>query len=810
MKFIFQFVFVLNILNFFFALSSGKTADESATGSLLKFPYVSDGSLFNISWEVAPSQFGFHDYGGSIEGYLVLPANTSYHLECISEPLNINPYVHWILDWDVLSSDNKNWIMVIDRGSCYFVNKVYNAQLLGASAVIVLDTHQENLFTMWEPDGYTSNITIPSVLLGYNNAMTLMKHLGVINWDGNMVIKNKSTIYPSPENMTWTIAKIEWGLPHFDDRVEWELWTDGADPDSIDFKKNFRSTSLNLSAQNDTVFTPHMYIVNGTEWGCTQTTRLPCGNQCSNSGRYCSVDPDNNIKTGVSGMDVVQENLRELCVWEYAQDNGLGEAPWWDYSILWNTYCFNGVANASTFTANCSFTQMAKVDSALPHYVRQCINASGGYDQYDGINTLLEAESALRADSSIYALPMVVVNQFLIHGDISCSVVTTQQCQVLDAICAGFINGTQPSVCYATPSPTPVTCADDLKDCAGVCYGTYLNDSCGQCLPVSSSLWNDCVGCDGQPYSNKTTDCKGVCGGIYMINTCGYCIPSVWANFSTYGTDCNGTCDGSKMIDRCGQCLLQSDSSFDSCVGCDGVVNSTKTTNVCGYCIPEKWSNFTTYGQDCSGVCDGSKIIDRCGHCLLASDPDFDSCIGCDFQTDRTLNPCNYCIFNNATDFNTYGMDCRGECDTSGAYQIDNCGVCRKINDASWNKCDGCDGVKDSNTTWRCGVCVQINTYEYDHACDNSTIAADSSSKSLSVITTLIIVISVIAFIVIIVAGYIIHRLWKRQQQVDDNFKTILQSYQVMEDANTKSKTSSKPKKEYKNVPDEEEHDQTL
>ena len=71
-----------------------------------------------------------------------------------------------------------------------------------------------------------------------------------------------------------------------------------------------------MNRENDTVFTPHYYILNGRDWNCN-SSGLRCGTQCTNSGRYCSFDPEYDLYHGISGMDVVQENLRQLCIWKY-------------------------------------------------------------------------------------------------------------------------------------------------------------------------------------------------------------------------------------------------------------------------------------------------------------------------------------------------------------------------------------------------------------------------------------------------------------------------------------------------------------
>jgi len=50
-----------------------------------------------------------------------------------------------------------------------------------------------------------------------------------------------------------------------------------------------------------------------------------CYNLCTNAGRYCATDPDNNLDKGISGGDVVAESLRRICVWNvYGAENGIG------------------------------------------------------------------------------------------------------------------------------------------------------------------------------------------------------------------------------------------------------------------------------------------------------------------------------------------------------------------------------------------------------------------------------------------------------------------------------------------------------
>ena len=51
----------------------------------------------------------------------------------------------------------------------------------------------------------------------------------------------------------------------------------------------------------------------GAEHGCNGP--INCSTQCISGGLYCSIDPDGDLFSGVSGANVVEENLRQLCVY---------------------------------------------------------------------------------------------------------------------------------------------------------------------------------------------------------------------------------------------------------------------------------------------------------------------------------------------------------------------------------------------------------------------------------------------------------------------------------------------------------------
>lgn len=211
---------------------------------------------------------------------------------------------------------------------CFFALKVWNAQKAGASAVLVADNIDEALITMDSPeeDGsaskYIENITIPSALIVRSFGQQLKKAYN----GGDMV----------NVNLDWREA-----VPHPDDRVEYELWTNSNDECGVkcdmlmEFVKDFKGAAQILEKGGYTQFTPH-YIT----WYCPHafTVSKQCKSQCINHGRYCAPDPEQDFSTGYEGKDVVLENLRQLCVFRVANES---KKPWvwWDYVTDFQIRC---------------------------------------------------------------------------------------------------------------------------------------------------------------------------------------------------------------------------------------------------------------------------------------------------------------------------------------------------------------------------------------------------------------------------------------------------------------------------------------
>jgi hypothetical protein len=219
-------------------------------------------------------------------------------------------------------------VFLIANVECYFALKAWNAQQAGAAAVLVADNIDETLITMDSPevsndaDGYVEKIGIPSAFIEKSFGESLKEAL-----------KNKEDV----------VIKLDWreSVPHPDQRVEYELWTNSNDEcgarcdEQMDFVKNFKGHAQILERGGYTLFTPH-YIT----WYCPQAFILSsqCKSQCINHGRYCAPDPEQDFGVGYQGKDVVFENLRQLCVHRVANESGRSWV-WWDYVTDFHFRC---------------------------------------------------------------------------------------------------------------------------------------------------------------------------------------------------------------------------------------------------------------------------------------------------------------------------------------------------------------------------------------------------------------------------------------------------------------------------------------
>jgi PA domain len=322
------------------------------------------------------------------------------------------------------------YILMVERGGCTFVQKVRNAQRSGAAGVLIADNKclcsagdkckpdtEDEECEMKEPimadDGSGSDISIPSFLLFKEDADPIREVL-----KANQMVR----------------VEMTWAIPKEDNRVEYDLFTTPTDEISRPFLNQFKVAALALGKHAK--FTPHMYIYDGIKAGCQGFDgENQCYNLCTNNGRYCATDPDDDLDVGISGADVVRESLRRACIWQlYGQEDGVGEA-WWNYVEEFSYRCKEEDYFTSDECINDVYIH-AGVDKTK---VDACITDSGGLEANEA-NTLMEAQLGEREAAGVVIIPSMYVDTAAIRGALEFAV-------VFKAVCAGYTSSTVPEVC---------------------------------------------------------------------------------------------------------------------------------------------------------------------------------------------------------------------------------------------------------------------------------------------------------------------------------------------------------------------------
>jgi len=332
------------------------------------------------------------------------------------------------------------FILMMDRGGCSFVQKVRNAQHAGAAGVIIADNiclctdlecnhannNTDNTDTYYsgeicertEPimadDGSGGDIDISAFLIPKHDADAIKS---VMMEDGQSVQVSMSWILPSP-----------------DARVEYELWTVPSEHVSKDFQLTWKDVARVFG--DHVYFRPREYIYPGERMNCDfEVNREVCNSLCTNNRRYCAMDPEYDIDIGISGADVVRESLRRICIWKhYGESDGIG-LTYWDYISAFASRCDSQDFFASKICVSDAM-KIAKVDVDV---IDRCMRDSGGTEGNND-NVFLSLEIEAQERRGVVILPTMFVNAVALRGALTDNT-------VISAVCAGFLEGTQPAVC---------------------------------------------------------------------------------------------------------------------------------------------------------------------------------------------------------------------------------------------------------------------------------------------------------------------------------------------------------------------------
>jgi hypothetical protein len=352
--------------------------------------------------------FGAPFYGDRVLGRLVWGESKGHH-HCSADDYEVPAL-------DVMSSSVSKAhdqarlinIVMVRRGECTFVTKAKVASEKGAHAVIIVDKEDSTLTSrdvqnlIVADDGFGQAVSIPSVLIS--------------QYDGEPLIaaaKNEDVI-----------VELAWDIPT-DNVVALDLWMNSAASDTQHFLQKFTRSRKTL---NEVVkFTPHYDVfsadpaMNGYSGLCYDS-----------SARYCAADPDG--AGPVSGKDVLEENVRQLCIHEmtriprsrFQPEDSHGQVvfyaeKWWNYVEKLPIRCpIDSADQASRFGTVCSEKLMEEVGIDVQG-VRHCVQ------------TTTQAKLSHELVNKAWSPRALRVNGWRYKGMVDADLVTR-------AVCSGFVS----------------------------------------------------------------------------------------------------------------------------------------------------------------------------------------------------------------------------------------------------------------------------------------------------------------------------------------------------------------------------------
>ena len=401
--------------------------------------------------------FGFPKYGSSVTGRL-------YYANDGCKSTDVSPLLK-----DLMGGA---FLVLVDRGGCPFSQKVRLADKAGAEAVIVADNRDEDsggLLVM--KDEAATDIVIPSVFVSRKDGAGLAKLfqsgkkvLVQIDWKHR---GGNNAKVAAAQGLTAEQLAVTKGAA-----VQWELWGTTFDRKYSEFSSGKKAgaslqtlATISRALGGAALFSPKFFAVRGSEWyqggrlwKCDQkpfnAAKPACGSWCTNQGRYCVPDPDGDVHRGLDGADILQENLRQMCLFRALRrtfGGGPRRAPaagvqkWWQYVSAFSQQCDG---QDPDYSAACSRRAMGSVAAGgkgkgkakqLLALVASCVAKSGGAAMSGGENALIEADIRAMRVEGVMGPPKLVVDGVLYQGRLDCPApLRLKTCGVLGSICAAI------------------------------------------------------------------------------------------------------------------------------------------------------------------------------------------------------------------------------------------------------------------------------------------------------------------------------------------------------------------------------------
>ena len=192
-------------------------------------------------------------------------------------------------------------------------------------------------------DGSGAGIRIPSVLISEKDGERIFDFF----------------LSASSQDLISTIAVMEFDIRRPDNRVEYDIWYTSNGDTALDFFQDFRK--IDASFGKSVLMTPRFVF-----WECIECDNAFMKENCLGGGRYCAEVKGN----GISGKDVVLEDLREMCIYQQAYYGQGKREMFWEYIDRIHSEC------GSTLNEECSMNTHKRVKGLNWDQTNECVKQS--------------------------------------------------------------------------------------------------------------------------------------------------------------------------------------------------------------------------------------------------------------------------------------------------------------------------------------------------------------------------------------------------------------------------------------------------
>ena len=350
-----------------------------------------------------------------MEGYLLFDLNNEpnqYGCEKFNRNAELNPIV------------GDSPFIIVHKGLCNPTQKVKNIEEAGGHAAIIINDKDEPPEKMFlADDGNGGEISIPAVLISFN--------------DGNKLINYYNHTKPDKNNRIR--LEIYFPLEKSDNTVKYDIWFTPDQTKVYNFLNDFEKYQKLLG--DNAILGMHYITYPYFNYDSKSNTPI---DDCLGSGLYC-IRPSSEIKDGAL---IALESIKQKCIYKISyenenKDNSYSKEIFWNYmkklySKCISTKAYNEICSDNTVSS--SGIQMELIE--------QCIkNSFVGSDyekqnkNYKKIlkNKILDEEYSTRKRNYITRVPTLTINGRLYDG-------SWRADYIFDALCASLIN--KPDACF--------------------------------------------------------------------------------------------------------------------------------------------------------------------------------------------------------------------------------------------------------------------------------------------------------------------------------------------------------------------------